>query len=154
MAGQGPSDVEANCDNPRKVFHMIVMLLQLVTYLTHGTTMLSPNTFQPQVIFGSKKSTLQVMLDALGGLLVEDDEGIAITAVMDPISLSVYAVQDTPPAKWNFEKVPTTQFATINNPHMDNYGPSFNTGIRVKHIQGVAAWSDIVNDPWMGINWR
>ena len=151
MAGQGSSDVGENCDNPREVFRTIVMLLRLVTYLTYGTSTLSPDTFEPQITFGSKNLTLQVMLDALGSLLVEDHAVVANTAILDPTNLSVYAVHDT--AEWNLEKIPITKFTAINNPQKDDYGLSLNEGNRVKRIRGAAAWSDIVNDSWMAINW-
>lgn len=148
MAGQGSSDVGANRDDPHKVFRTLVMLLRLVTYLTYGTTTLSPDTFEPQITFGSQNLTLQALLDALAGLLIEDHAVVAITAVLDPTNLSVYAIQDTLSA---LEKV--ANFAAINNPHTGDYGPSFSTGNRVERIRAVAAWPEIVKDSWTAINW-
>jgi hypothetical protein len=142
-------------DDLHREFRTLVMLLQLVTYIDHGSpTLLSDangNAWH-QVTFRSEPTlTHQDVLDATANLLVRNREIVAVTAgSSNGQVLSLFAMQDAPNTG-----VPLNNFAAVHD--RDNRAPYkiFPSGeldekvILLAHGQSV--WTAIIKNSWHGL---
>ena len=159
-------------------FQALLMVLQLVTYRTNGSSSLSSDLegkpWYQDVSRSSSSLSFQVVLEAISCLLVLNHQVMTVVSTgpslnlpdasapkpskadkstpssVDEEVMTVFAMQDAP--YMDVEAVPLTNFAALNNP--ENPCNNLQPDMSISLIAGVSSWNLIYKNPWYGFRMR